>query len=44
MPRVPAVKSAVIDRVMRAYFEEGCDIGDLEELVQARRRRGPHRE
>jgi predicted DsbA family dithiol-disulfide isomerase len=24
----------VKDRVMRAYFEEGCDIGDLEELVR----------
>jgi predicted DsbA family dithiol-disulfide isomerase len=23
-----------MDRVMRAYFEEGCDIGDLEELVR----------
>lgn len=27
-------QAAVIDRVMRAYFEEGCDIGDLEELVR----------
>jgi len=24
----------VKERVMRAYFEEGCDIGDLEELVR----------
>jgi predicted DsbA family dithiol-disulfide isomerase len=24
----------VKDRVMRAYFEEGCDIGELEELVR----------
>jgi predicted DsbA family dithiol-disulfide isomerase len=27
-------QSAVKDRVMRAYFEEGCDIGDVEELVR----------
>jgi predicted DsbA family dithiol-disulfide isomerase len=27
-------QGAVIDRVMRAYFEEGCDIGDVEELVR----------
>src|ERR1019366_2458721 len=27
-------QAAVKDRVMRAYFEEGCDIGDLEELVR----------
>lgn len=27
-------QSAVIDRLMRAYFEEGCDIGDIEELVR----------
>jgi predicted DsbA family dithiol-disulfide isomerase len=27
-------QAAVLDRVMRAYFEEGCDIGDLEELVR----------
>jgi predicted DsbA family dithiol-disulfide isomerase len=27
-------QSAVKDRVMRAYFEEGCDIGELEELVR----------
>ena len=28
--RQPQVK----ERLMRAYFEEGCDIGDLEELVR----------
>jgi predicted DsbA family dithiol-disulfide isomerase len=27
-------QTQVTDRVMRAYFEEGCDIGDLEELVR----------
>ena len=27
-------QSAVMDRVMRAFFEEGCDIGDVEELVR----------
>jgi len=27
-------QAVVKDRVMRAYFEEGCDIGDLEELVR----------
>jgi predicted DsbA family dithiol-disulfide isomerase len=27
-------QTAVKDRVMRAYFEEGCDIGDIEELVR----------
>jgi predicted DsbA family dithiol-disulfide isomerase len=27
-------QSAVMDRVMRAYFEEGCDIGDIEVLVR----------
>ncbi|MEP6884116.1 MAG: DsbA family oxidoreductase [Gammaproteobacteria bacterium] len=27
-------QSLVKDRVMRAYFEEGCDIGDVEELVR----------
>ena len=27
-------QSAVKDRVMRAYFEEGCDIGDIDELVR----------
>lgn len=27
-------QTAVQDRVMRAYFEEGCDIGELEELVR----------
>lgn len=28
------LQSAVKERVMRAYFEEGSDIGDLEELVR----------
>jgi predicted DsbA family dithiol-disulfide isomerase len=28
------LQAAVKDRVMRAYFEEGRDIGDLEELVR----------
>ncbi len=28
------LQSAVKDRVMRAYFEEGCDIADIEELVR----------
>ncbi len=27
-------QAAVKERVMRAYFEEGCDIGELEELVR----------
>ena len=27
-------ETAVKDRVMRAYFEEGCDIGDIEVLVR----------
>jgi predicted DsbA family dithiol-disulfide isomerase len=27
-------QTQVMDRVMRAYFEEGCDIGDLEGLVR----------
>jgi len=27
-------QGTVKERVMRAYFEEGCDIGDLEELVR----------
>ncbi len=27
-------QTAVMDRVMRAYFEEGCDIGDTEVLVR----------
>jgi predicted DsbA family dithiol-disulfide isomerase len=27
-------QSEVTDRVMRAFFEEGCDIGDIEELVR----------
>jgi predicted DsbA family dithiol-disulfide isomerase len=28
------LQSAIKDRIMRAYFEEGCDIGDPEELVR----------
>jgi predicted DsbA family dithiol-disulfide isomerase len=28
------LQSQVTDRIMRAYFEEGCDIGDPEELVR----------
>jgi predicted DsbA family dithiol-disulfide isomerase len=28
------LQAAVKDRIMRAYFEEGCDIGDPEELVR----------
>jgi predicted DsbA family dithiol-disulfide isomerase len=28
------LQAAIKDRVMRAYFEEGCDIGDPEELVR----------
>jgi predicted DsbA family dithiol-disulfide isomerase len=27
-------QAAIKDRIMRAYFEEGCDIGDPEELVR----------
>jgi predicted DsbA family dithiol-disulfide isomerase len=27
-------QAAVKDRLMRGYFEEGCDIGDIEELVR----------
>jgi len=27
-------QAAVIDRVMRGYFQEGCDVGDLDELVR----------
>jgi predicted DsbA family dithiol-disulfide isomerase len=27
-------QSAVKDRIMRAYFEEGCDIGDIDVLVR----------
>jgi predicted DsbA family dithiol-disulfide isomerase len=27
-------QSVVMERVMRAYFEEGCDIGDVDELVR----------
>ena len=29
-----ARQTVVMDRVMRAYFEEGCDIGDTEVLVR----------
>jgi predicted DsbA family dithiol-disulfide isomerase len=32
--KVLGLQAAVKDRVMRAYFEEGCDIGDIEELVR----------
>ena len=28
------LQAAVKERIMRAYFEEGCDIGDIEELVR----------
>ena len=28
------LQGVVKDRIMRAYFEEGCDIGDTEELVR----------
>jgi predicted DsbA family dithiol-disulfide isomerase len=28
------LQGAVKDRIMRAYFEEGCDIGDPDELVR----------
>jgi predicted DsbA family dithiol-disulfide isomerase len=28
------LQGPVKDRIMRAYFEEGCDTGDLEELVR----------
>ncbi len=27
-------QAVVKDRIMRAYFEEGCDVGDIEELVR----------
>jgi predicted DsbA family dithiol-disulfide isomerase len=27
-------QAAVKDRIMRAYFEEGCDIGEIDELVR----------
>src|SRR5258708_26094474 len=27
-------QTVVMDRVMRAYFEEGCDIGDIEALLR----------
>ncbi|MHB8476900.1 MAG: DsbA family oxidoreductase [Steroidobacteraceae bacterium] len=27
-------QAAVKERIMRAYFEQGCDIGDIEELVR----------
>jgi len=29
-----ALQSEATERVMQAYFEEGCDIGDVEELVR----------
>jgi predicted DsbA family dithiol-disulfide isomerase len=29
-----SLQAQVKDRIMRGYFEEGCDIGDLEELVR----------
>jgi predicted DsbA family dithiol-disulfide isomerase len=28
------LQAAVMDRIMRAYFEEGCDVGDTEELAR----------
>jgi predicted DsbA family dithiol-disulfide isomerase len=28
------LQGQVLDRIMRGYLEEGCDIGDLEELVR----------
>ena len=28
------LQAAIKDRIMRAYFEEGCDIGDTDELVR----------
>ena len=28
------LQGAIKDRIMRAYFEEGCDVGDPEELVR----------
>src|SRR5208283_669786 len=28
------LQGPVLERVMRAFFEEGCDIGDAEELVR----------
>jgi predicted DsbA family dithiol-disulfide isomerase len=28
------LQAAIKDRIMRAYFEEGCDIGDPDELVR----------
>jgi predicted DsbA family dithiol-disulfide isomerase len=28
------LQAAVMDRIMRAYFEEGCDIGEIDELVR----------
>ncbi len=29
-----ALQGEVTERIMRAYFQEGCDIGDVEELVR----------
>ncbi len=34
MRRGRGLQAAVKDRIMRAYFEEGCDIGDPDELVR----------
>ncbi len=28
------LQGVVVERVMRGYFEEGCDIGDIEQLVR----------
>ena len=28
------LQGEVMERIMQAYFEEGCDIGDVEELVR----------
>jgi predicted DsbA family dithiol-disulfide isomerase len=28
------LQSVVVERIMRGYFEEGCDIGDIEQLVR----------
>jgi predicted DsbA family dithiol-disulfide isomerase len=32
--RRQGLQSVVMGRVMRGYFEEGCDIGDIEQLVR----------
>ena len=34
------LQGQLLDRIMRAYFEEGCDIGDSEELVRLGRETG----